>query len=317
LKNNLRKSEAAVAEYKEKTPDALQLGGGASATGSQTGAGAGGGGGRGLVEEKLQDLVNKQTAAKSDRLRLEGELKLVEEAGENVDALLAIPGLAVAAPVNDRRRDVAQYEALVATLSERYKEKHPKMLAARAALAEARAALKRAVLAQPAVLKNNLEQARVAENNLGTESHEQEKAALTLNKAAIGYLELARQAETDRALYESVLRQIKETNLKKDAQTTAVSIIEHSPIPRFPVSPSIPKSIIFGLLGGLAVGLLCVYVSNVLDRSIKTVDQAETLLSLPVLSAVPEVRPVDPSGNNNSEKAPATAASYRLMAEWC
>src|SRR5260370_39445856 len=92
----------------------------------------------------------------------------------------------------------------------------------------------------------------MAENNLGTESHEQEKAALTLNKAAIGYLELARQAETDRSLYESVLRQIKETNLKKDAQTTAVSIIEHSPVPHFPASPSVPKSIILGLLGGFA-----------------------------------------------------------------
>src|SRR5262249_29410337 len=163
----------------------------------------------------------------------------------NVDALLAIPSIGTAGMVVDRRREVTQYEASVATLSERYKEKHPKMLAARAALAEARAALKRAVLAQPLVLKNDLEQARRAEDNLGTESREQEKAALTLNKAAIGYLELARQAETDRSLYESVLRQIKETNLKKDSQTTAVSIIEHSSIPRFPVSPSIPKSIMF------------------------------------------------------------------------
>ena len=316
LKNNLRKSEAAVAEYKAKTPDALQLGGGAGATGSQTGAGAGGGGGqRGLVEDKLQELVSKQTTARADRLRLEGELKLVEEAGENVDALLAIPSIGTASPVTDRRKDVAQYEASVATLSQRYKEKHPKMLAARAALAEARAALKRAVLVQPAVIKNNLEQARTAENNLGIESHEQEKAALTLNKAAIGYLELARQAETDRALYESVLRQIKETNLKKDAQTTAVSIIEHSPVPRFPVSPSVPKSIIFGLLGGLAVGLGFVYVTNVLDRSIKTVDQAETLLSLPVLSAVPEIRKEDESGQNNSTAPLPSSVTYRLMAE--
>jgi len=43
LKANLQKSEVAVAEYKEKTPDALQLGGGAAATGSQAGAGAGAG----------------------------------------------------------------------------------------------------------------------------------------------------------------------------------------------------------------------------------------------------------------------------------
>src|SRR5262249_22816375 len=153
----LRKSEAAVAEYKEKTPDALQLGGGVSATGSQAGAGAAGGGGSGLVEQKLQGLVNSQTAARADRMRLEGELKLVEDAGENGDKLLAIPSIGTAGLVVERRREVTQYEASVAALSERYKEKHPKMLAARAALAEARAALKRAVLGQPLVLKNNLE----------------------------------------------------------------------------------------------------------------------------------------------------------------
>src|SRR5438477_3473790 len=155
LKKKLQKSQAAVAEYKEKTPDALQLGGGAAATGSQTGAATGSGGSRGgAVEDKLQELNTKLVATKTDRLRLEGELKQVEDDGENVDALLAVSSIGSAPTVSDRRRDVAQLEATVATLSQRYKEKHPKMLAARAALAEGREALKRAVLAQPAVLKN-------------------------------------------------------------------------------------------------------------------------------------------------------------------
>ena len=318
LKNNLRKSEAAVAEYKEKTPDALQLGGGAAATGSQTGAGAGSGGSRGgLVEDKLQELTTKLTATKADRMRLEGELKQVEDAGENVDALLAVLSISAAPTVADRRRDVAQAEAAVATLSQRYKEKHPKMLAARAALTEAKAALKRAALAQPAVLKNTIEEALATEKNLTVAAKEQEKAALALNKAAIGYQELARQAETDRALYESVLRQIKDTNLTKDAQTTAVTVVEHSPVPRVPVSPSVPKAILLGLLGGLSVGLGFVYVSDLLDRSIKTVDQAETTLALPVLAAVPEIHAlnsVEDKGSNNS-KAPESGGSYRLMAE--
>ncbi len=90
-------------------------------------------------------------------------------------------------------------------------------------------------------------------------AHEQEKAALALNKAAIGYQELARQAETDRALYESVLRQIKDTNLTKDVKTNAVSVIEHSPYPYSPVSPNPRKAILLGLLGGLAVALAFVY----------------------------------------------------------
>src|SRR4029453_15250779 len=63
LKRNLQKSEAAVADYKAKNPDALQLGGGTAATGSQAGAGAGVGGSRGgLVEDNLQDINSKLTA---------------------------------------------------------------------------------------------------------------------------------------------------------------------------------------------------------------------------------------------------------------
>src|SRR5439155_340245 len=124
-------SEAAVAEYKEKTPDALQLGGGAAATGSQSGAGSSGGRG-GLVEDKLQELTSKLTAAKADRIRIQNELKQIDGIGDNVDALLAIPSIAAAQTVNDRRRDVSQLESNVGALAQRYKDKHPKMVSARA-----------------------------------------------------------------------------------------------------------------------------------------------------------------------------------------
>src|SRR5207244_4775814 len=97
LKRNLQRSEAAVADYKANNPDALQLGGGTAATGSQQGSGAGGGGPRGgLVEDKLQDLNNKLTAAKADRIRLEGELEQIHQSGDNIDALLQVPSISAA-----------------------------------------------------------------------------------------------------------------------------------------------------------------------------------------------------------------------------
>src|SRR5207302_1278721 len=146
LKANLQKSEAAVAEYKERNPDALQLGGGTVATGSQAGSGSGAGGPRGgIVEDKLQDLSTKLTAAKT----------------------------------------------------------------------------------QPPILRNAIAQAKTTEANFETALHEQQGTAMALNRAAIGYQELARQAESDRALYESVLRQIKSTDLTKDIKTNAVSVAEH------------------------------------------------------------------------------------------
>src|SRR5439155_6117315 len=105
LKRNLQKSEAAVAEYKAKNPDALQLGGGTAATGSQQGSGSGAGGTRGgLVENKLEELNNRLTGAKADQLRLEGELKQIEQieqAGNKLEALLEIPSISSAPLVND------------------------------------------------------------------------------------------------------------------------------------------------------------------------------------------------------------------------
>ncbi len=316
LKTNLQKSEAAVAEYKAKTPDALQLGGGTAATGSQAGSGAGAGGPRGgLVEDKLQELNSKLTVAKADRLRLEGELKQIEQSGESIDVLLAIPSISAAELVNEARRSVTQVEADIATLALRYKEKHPKMMAARAALEEAKEKLRRAVMAQPAILRNAIEQAEATEANLQEALQQQQGAAVALNRAAIGYQELARQAETDRALYESVLRQIKETSLTKDVKTNAVSIIEHSPRPNTPFSPSPTKAITLGLLGGLVAGLAFVLGADMLDRSIKTVDHAEGAFGLPVFAAVPETTEEGKLTRLNRRSKSFGSSNYRVVVE--
>jgi len=289
LKRNLQRSEAAVADYKAKNPDALQLGGGTAATGSQQGSGAGSGGPRGgLVEDKLQDLNNKLTGAKADRIRLEGELEQIHQSGDNIDVLLQVPSISAAPMVTEARRTVTQIEAAITTYALRYKDKHPKMIAVKASLADAKEKLRQAVLAQPAILRNAIEQTKATEASLQRALQDQQGVAVALNRTAIGWQELARQAETDRALYESVLRQIKETSLSKDVKANAVSVIEHSPLPQSPVSPRPTRTIFLGLLGGLVAGLAFVLGADALDRSIKTVDQAESTVGLPVFAAVPE-----------------------------
>ncbi len=316
LKVNLQKSEAAVAEYKAKTPDALQLGGGTVATGSQTGSGAGAGGARGgVVEDKLQELNTKLTTAKADQIRLEGELQQIEQAGENIDALLAVPSISSSALVNESRQSVTQVEAEIATLALRYKEKHPRMMAARAALAEAKEKLRQAVMAQPEILRNSIEAIKATEASLQGVLQDQQGVAVALNRAAIGYQELARQAETDRALYESVLRQIKETSLTKDLKMNAVSVIEHSPLPNSPVSPNPTKAIALGLLGGLAAGLAFVLGADMLDRSIKTVDQAEATLGLPVFAAVPETTDEGAVTRSKRRRRSFGSSNYRVVVE--
>src|SRR5947199_5122787 len=312
LKRNLQKSEAAANEYKAKNPDALQLGGGTAATGSQGAGGARGG----LVEDNLQDINTKLAAARGDQIRLEGQLQQVDQIGNNIDALLAIPSISAAPMVTAARSSIIQIEAAITTLALRYKDKHPETMAAKASLAEAKVKLREAVLAQRPILRNTLEQIKATEASLQQALLAQQGVAVNLNRTAIGYQELARQAETDRALYESVLRQIKDTNLAKDVKANAVSVIEHSPLPNFPVSPRPTRTLALGLLGGLAAGLAFVFGADALDRSIKTVDQAESTLGLPVFAAVPETTDESPvSRLKRRTKRTFGSSNYRVVVE--
>jgi len=312
LKRNLQKSEAAVTEYKEKNPDALQLGGGTAATGSKGGDSGSRGG---LVEDNLQDINTKLAAARGDQIRLEGQLQQVDQLGNNIDALLAIPSISAAPMVATARSNIIQIEAAITTLALRYKDKHPRMMAAKASLGEAKVKLREAVLAQRPILRNTLEQIKATEASLEQALQNQQGVAVNLNRTAIGYQELARQAETDRALYESVLRQIKDTNLAKDVKANAVSVIEHSPLPNSPVSPQPKKTILLGLLGGLAVGLAFVFGIDALDRSIKTVDQAESTLGLPVFAAVPDTTDEGPVSRLKRRSKAFKSSNYRVVVE--
>src|SRR5216110_432771 len=217
--------------------------------------------------------------------------------------------------VTEARRTVTQIEAAITTYALRYKDKHPKMIAVKASLADAKEKLRQAVLAQPAILRNAIEQTKATEASLQKALQDQQGVAVALNRTAIGYQELARQAETDRALYESVLRQIKDTSLTKDVKTNAVSVIEHSPLAHTPVSPNPTKAITLGLLGGLVAGLAFVLGADMLDRSVKTVDQAEATLGLPVFAAVPETTEEGAVPRLRRRSRPLGSSNYRVVVE--
>ena len=93
-------------------------------------------------------------------------------------------------------------------------------------------------------------------------------------------------------------------------------MIEHSPLPQSPVSPRPTRTIFLGLLGGLAVGLAFIFGADALDRSIKTVDQAENTLGLPVFAAVPETTDEGPVSRLKRKSRRAFGSSnYRVVVE--
>jgi capsular exopolysaccharide synthesis family protein len=269
LKRKLEASENALQNYKEQTKSV-------SFEDRQN-----------TVLANLAELNVKATEAKSQRIICETAYKQVQALGTNIDALLVTPAAGSPA-IKEIRSSIARAESDFANLKQRYREKHPKYIQAQSHLAEWKNALQTAILELPQTALSAYQSARAAEQAMDQALREVEVAALDLNQKAIHYNVLARDAESDRALFQSVLNRIKENSVTQDLKSSKVRIIEAARIPEKPGKPDRHKIVMMGLLGGLMSSIAFVSFLNALDQSLKTVDEAESCLGLPVLGALPK-----------------------------
>jgi capsular exopolysaccharide synthesis family protein len=83
-----------------------------------------------------------------------------------------------------------------------------------------------------------------------------------------------------------------QADLSADVQSEArsnVHVIDHALVPGGPFRPSLRQNVGIGGSAGLLIGLGVVFLFHFLDRTIKSAEELERLLSLPVLAAIPNM----------------------------
>jgi capsular exopolysaccharide synthesis family protein len=119
---------------------------------------------------------------------------------------------------------------------------------------------------------------------------EQENAILDLNERSVQYNILRREFETSRELYDGLLQRMKEIGVAAGAQTNNIALIEPARIPGAPFRPNMQRSLIIGLVLGLAAGLGLALMLEFLDRTIRMIEDLERLVDRPVLGMIPLVK---------------------------
>ncbi len=298
LKTKLEQSERGMQEYKEKTQSV-------SLEERQN-----------VVVEKLKELNQKVTEAKSVRIAHETAFNQAQRLGNNVAALMFLQVVTSDSTVADIRSNIGKLESELANLRQRYKERHPKYIQVASQLAEWKNSLTNAVLNIPQTIRSLYESAKASESALEVALREQETAALELNKRSLVYNKLAREVDSDRVLYESVLNRIKETMLTKEIKPSKVRVVQQAVAPELPVKPNKIKVALLGIVAGLGGGILIALFLSSLDRSLKTVDQTEEFLGVPVVSAVPKFIGA-PAGKrkliNSTEADSCEAEAFRTL----
>jgi polysaccharide biosynthesis transport protein len=168
-------------------------------------------------------------------------------------------------------------------------ENHPDVQGVDAELGTARAAL----LAELQNVKNGVgaDLAAVNRELAGiTGLYESAKTeALELNLNELKYSRLRRSKDSTEKLFGLVLERSSESGLSKAMPFNNVRVLDRPLKPEAPVSPNKTANLSFGLALGLLLGLLGGLGRELLDRTIRGVEDAEQELGIALLGSLPNV----------------------------
>jgi capsular exopolysaccharide synthesis family protein len=139
-------------------------------------------------------------------------------------------------------------------------------------------------------LRAAFESALAREKNLASALAAAQQEVLDLDKRGIEYNVLLRELQSDRALYDSVLKRLKETDFSKHLDNSSISIVEPAQRPAAPVKLPVQLVGTVALVGTFFAALAFFYLLRVANKSIRTVDDAELSLGIPVWGAIPATR---------------------------
>ncbi len=238
-----------------------------------------------VIHAKLADLNTRLTEAEAQRISLEAIVQQSSGPDRGMARIIVNSDLLMALT-----RQLAEAEAELAELSDRFTGEYPKVKAAEARVRQIRERIgseeSRAIASIDADHRTAIER----EAMLRDQMEQQRQVVAAYEVKAIDFKIMRREVDTNRLIYENLLQRMKEVEVTEAIRASNISVIDTPEIPLEPSSPRIALnlalSLILGLLGGVGVSFFQEYA----DDSIRTPEEVERYLGLPMLGAIPEFR---------------------------
>ncbi|MDD2239133.1 MAG: polysaccharide biosynthesis tyrosine autokinase [Kiritimatiellae bacterium] len=111
-----------------------------------------------------------------------------------------------------------------------------------------------------------------------------------------------RNVQVQRDILTALRARVTQTGIEVEVPRTTVDIIEEAEPPQRPSSPLVVLNIFLSVVLGLLAGVGLAFFVEYLDVSIKTVDEVEKYLGLPVLAVIPQQsRPLTEAGQSSGQ----------------
>ncbi len=218
--------------------------------------------------------------------------------------------------VNDRTLSSMRSQYLSAqidlrTMMEELGPGHPDIRRRQAALEELERRIQDAIEGMYSGLRTDFEVAKTRYETLETELGDARDVSIEAERTNLPFNKARRELEIQRSILNALQARVVQEGIQLEVPRTPVQIVDHaeaSPGDR-PVSPNFILNIFLSIILGLGSGIGLAYFIEYLDTSVKTVNDVERYLGLPVIGVIPQkVKPLVDEGPDSPH-----AEAYRVL----
>ncbi len=249
-----------------------------------------------IIIQKLSDLNNTLTRAKTTRIEKENIYKELKRISKDPAMIESIPAVLNNPLIQELKALGIKKEGEYSELSQKYGPEHPRMIQLRSQTEQIQDKIAREIKKIAQSIKTESRIALAKEKSLERALSEQKKEALDLNQKDIQYNLLRRDVDTNYSIYESLLNRLNETTLAEELEVTNINIVAQAIVPDSPVNPNKLRSFMLAMVLGLMGGMGLVFFFEYFDSSIKRSEDIEEKLGLLCLGHV------EPLESDGSEK---------------
>jgi succinoglycan biosynthesis transport protein ExoP len=234
-----------------------------------------------MVSDRITALNKGLVDAEETRIALQADVEAIK--GNEYDSLPAVVSNNL---IQSLKVQAAQLEGRYANMANEATLNYPPLAQLHAQLRRVQQREKQEIDRVVGSIKSKYSSAVGRENELKKDLENEKDRVMTLKDASLQDVVLAREVETNRALYQNVLERIKVLGVASEAQVTNVSIVDKA---ETPLTASSPKKRLSFLLSGflaLLVGFGAILVMESTDSALKSAEEVYSFLRLPTLATV-------------------------------
>jgi succinoglycan biosynthesis transport protein ExoP len=268
--------------------------------------------GRGGLDEDSEAIhaSNLYTELESEKVALESQIQSLNKY-DSEQLLIYASGLDF--PDNIIKSLYPEYQAMIRDIAglkaNGLGDRHPTIVSNMQMLDEMKKQLDEGVVNLRTRLQGQLDMSKDRLKVVETMKRETKKSALERNIDTQDYIDAKRDFETDQALLEQMKLKLITEEIGRELPNETIVVHDDPVISDSPVSPNVTMNLALGAVVGLIFGVGIAFFLEYLDTSVKSLEDVERYLQVPVLAVIPKDVGILHKQNGMSPDAEA----YRIL----